>query len=134
MRKALLTYGLPFCVVTVVCIQFYNVHFKNLSRWKGGGFGMYSEGHPQFRQVWGFTGNKTIHFNDHKNAPKRLRQWIVRVQMWPSAKNLEHFAEQVSDLYKTDSVTIKVFEPGLNSGSNTLKMELVKECIYVQQN
>lgn len=35
-------FSLPLLVLIVACIQIYNTETTNLSRWKGGGFGMYT--------------------------------------------------------------------------------------------
>lgn len=32
----------PTILIVVACVQLYNAHFKTLSPWKGGGFGMFS--------------------------------------------------------------------------------------------
>ena len=48
MRIKLCQYGTLAVLVLVAVHQFYQVQINHLSRWKGGGFGMYSE--PTFRQ------------------------------------------------------------------------------------
>lgn len=43
--EALRYYGVPLAAVVVAATQFFLVHATGLSRWKGGGFGMYSDYH-----------------------------------------------------------------------------------------
>lgn len=46
-------YGaIPVLMVVVICVQLYSVQTAQLSRWRGGGFGMYSEYHPNTRHFW----------------------------------------------------------------------------------
>jgi len=38
--------------VLIACVQLYFSNFSNLTRWKGGGFGMYTDIHIYHRTVW----------------------------------------------------------------------------------
>lgn len=42
----------PFLLIAVASTQLGRVFFFGQSRWRGGGFGMYSEFHPNLTQVW----------------------------------------------------------------------------------
>lgn len=44
-------FGVPALMCVVALLQLYQVHVNGLTRWKGGGFGMYSEFHANSRQV-----------------------------------------------------------------------------------
>jgi hypothetical protein len=42
----------PFLLITIASAQLGRVFFSGQSRWRGGGFGMYSEFHPNLTQLW----------------------------------------------------------------------------------
>ena len=42
----------PLLLVAVASVQLARVSFGGQSRWRGGGFGMYSEFHPSKNQIW----------------------------------------------------------------------------------
>jgi len=42
----------PLLLVTVASVQLARVSFGGQSRWRGGGFGMYAEFHPNKNQIW----------------------------------------------------------------------------------
>lgn len=50
-RERLLKFGIPGLAVISIAIQFYTAHTQNLSKWKGGGNGMYTELHYIYNQV-----------------------------------------------------------------------------------
>ena len=50
MKKVLLFYAIPFFMFGIAIHQLLQIQ-KGLTRWKGGGYGMYSEIHPYYRQV-----------------------------------------------------------------------------------
>lgn len=52
-------YMLPLAVLLVVAsIQLARVHLVGQTRWRGGGFGMYTELHPNHTEVWVYRGDK----------------------------------------------------------------------------
>lgn len=53
-----ISWALPAIVVVVALLQLVLVYNSSLSRWKGGGFGMYADPHPNsFRTFW-LKGNR----------------------------------------------------------------------------
>ena len=42
----------PLLLVAVASVQLARVSFGGQSRWRGGGFGMYAEFHPNKNQIW----------------------------------------------------------------------------------
>ena len=42
----------PLLLLGVASVQLARVAFSGQSRWRGGGFGMYSEFHPNRNQIW----------------------------------------------------------------------------------
>jgi hypothetical protein len=54
----------PLLLVGVASVQLARVSFGGQSRWRGGGFGMYSEFHPNRNQIW-------LRALDQPDAPPR---------------------------------------------------------------
>src|SRR5688572_14045580 len=52
LHTPLLRWFVPFLLVAIASTQLGRVFFSGQSRWRGGGFGMYSEFHPNLTQVW----------------------------------------------------------------------------------
>lgn len=59
MKRVLRAEALFFLIpIAVACVQMYLTSTTDLTRWRGGGFGMYSDPHPnQGRNVW-LTGSR----------------------------------------------------------------------------
>ncbi|MCU0389014.1 MAG: hypothetical protein MUE71_10445 [Chitinophagaceae bacterium] len=133
MPKAIVKYGLPGCIVLVFAAQFYQVHYHRLSRWKGGGFGMYSEVHPKHRQVWlDIDGKKTNILMDSA-TPKVLQQKAFYLPIQPSPEKLKAFASLAAEEYKADTVSVQIWQPRLNTANNHLTMQMIAEGRYEQK-
>jgi len=50
--KQVLRWLLMVLPIGVAVVQLYNSNFSNMTRWKGGGFGMYTDIHINHRSVW----------------------------------------------------------------------------------
>ena len=81
-------YLAPSLLVVVAAGQLITVHTGELSRWEGGGFGMYSELPPSTRHVVIDSGEAP----SPRGAPE-LEEVIDRFQAIPSERNLEAIAE-----------------------------------------
>ncbi|GMG85267.1 hypothetical protein LNKW23_44850 [Paralimibaculum aggregatum] len=54
-RQGAITHGVSALMLAAALIggaQYYQSHFDLLTPWKGGGYGMYTEPHPNYRSVW----------------------------------------------------------------------------------
>ena len=61
---------LPWALLSLLALaQLFAVHSHGLSRWRGGGFGMYSEPHPNETEVW-FVSQKSARRLDHRADPR----------------------------------------------------------------
>jgi hypothetical protein len=132
MKAALLKYALPFFIIFIAGWQFYLVYQKNLTRWKGGGFGMYSELHPLNRQVW--VGKKDslwrIELND--GAAKGKTAKATRLCYRPDEENARNLAKFIAHEFHLKAVTIQVWEPFIEPGNNLLSRKLIKEFNYAE--
>lgn len=67
---SLMIRGIVVIAVLVVAVQFSQSIFGQQTRWKGGGFGMYTEPHPSRRITW-------LVATDSAGAEHRVRLWPV---------------------------------------------------------
>ena len=84
MRRARVL-AVPLILIAVALVQMVRVFTAGQSRWRGGGFGMYAELHPNATQIWlfesGSTGAAPTLLSESERAPtgdrvarcKRLR-------------------------------------------------------------
>lgn len=67
----------PCLIIAVSSTQLGRVFFSGQSRWRGGGFGMYSEFHPNLTQVWlverGPQGTPPRRLSEQDAAPQVAR-------------------------------------------------------------
>lgn len=130
MKGLLLKYGLPLLIISVVITQFYQVYFHNLSRWKGGGFGMYSTFHPTSRQIWAKVNNRMVHINTGNDSLKRLGRAILMLQINPDLVHCKTLAHKLAVVYKSDSIHLSVWEHELDINNNVLSGKLINEVHY----
>jgi hypothetical protein len=127
MKGFLLKYGLPILIVSVVISQFYLAYFERLSRWKGGGFGMYSEWQPEKRQVWIVVNDSAFIINNPKKHPRELVVLAHHLKFFPSDKKLISFGKKARQLLQVEAMKVQVWEPRLHSLENTVIRELIIE-------
>jgi hypothetical protein len=130
MKGIAVKYALPLLIIIVAIYQFYMVYRHNLTRWKGGGFGMYSEMHPLTREVW--IGNKDSIWRatNPKITPKEVPKKANWLRYAPNQKNILTFAALAAEKYKLDSLVVQVWEPYLDPDKNLLGTKLIREVHY----
>jgi hypothetical protein len=116
MKDFFLKWGLPVFIFLMVGHQFYQVYVHNLTRWKGGGFGMYSQIHPQDRRVWVVTPDSSWMIQGTKT---RLEKKAHTLRFFPNQQALRDFADLVSKTYALDTLSIEIWEPYLSPETNT---------------
>ncbi len=126
----LLNYAVPILALLVVVVQFFLVSENNLTRWKGGGFGMYSEMHFNDNEV--IISNLEIPLDSLKKSNKNIAIKIKRLKRMPSSAYLEEFAQMISNYSLNDTLTVQVWRPVLNSKSARYTRELINEFHYIQ--
>lgn len=124
-KTLLLKYGIPCLAVVVIVVQLYNVHINNLSRWKGGGYGMYTEIHYQGNQIY-ITGMSV----DSLIANNSINESFRYLKLMPNEKNLEKAAKQVLNSTNKDSIHIQVWKPTINSKDGKYTRVLLEELYY----
>ncbi|WP_430467637.1 hypothetical protein [Winogradskyella ouciana] len=124
-KTLLLKYGIPCVAVVVIMVQLCNVHINNLSRWKGGGYGMYTEIHYQGNQIY-ITGMSV----DSLIANNSINESFRYLKLMPNERNLEEAARQVLNLTNEDSIHIQVWKPTINSKDGKYTRVLLEELYY----
>jgi hypothetical protein len=130
MKGILVKYALPLLIVAVASHQFYMVYQKQLTRWKGGGFGMYSEMHPLTREVWIGKRDSMWLASNPKITIKAVAYKANRIRFKPNEKQLEQFAAFAAKKYHYNSLLVQIWEPVLNPKDNSLSRKLIREVQY----
>ena len=138
--------------LVIAVIQLYYSNFDNLSAWRGGGFGMYTEPHPvHYRTAFicfdnDDTGSESCLriypadlgvVEDDSKASYSKASGIVRSRItFPSRIDNDQLADQLKiikanagqkALRTEDCVLLKVFEIGLSEDGGTLNNDLIYE-------
>ena len=120
MKDKILTFIVPFICVGVALFHLYNVNRNNLSRWKGGGFGMYTEINEERRIVWIEINDSALSFSsktlkeelneaysvwnhqsekkEHLILVRKIYKAIRRVKNFPQEKHFIDLARKLQRL------------------------------------
>ncbi|REE25543.1 hypothetical protein [Winogradskyella pacifica] len=122
-QELILKYGVPSLAIIVVAIQLYLVHFQSLNRWKGGGFGMYTEIHYIYNQIHisGVSVDSLI-----KDDPN-MKSTLGYLMLMPNDENIRKAAELVLKTTNKDSVYLQIWKPTVNSENGIYKRILANE-------
>lgn len=125
-KKILLKYGIPSLAVVIIVIQLLFVNIHNLNRWKGGGYGMYSEIHYYYNQIYipDISVDSLVTDDDLKDS-------LGFLMLMPNEDNLKNSAELVLKYTKKDSIHMQIWKPIVNSKNGVYSRELVNE-IYLK--
>ncbi|WP_412561457.1 hypothetical protein [Winogradskyella sp. MIT101101] len=96
-----------------------------MSRWKGGGYGMYTEIHYQGNQIY-ITGMSVDSLISNNSINESFRY----LKLMPNEKNLEEAAKQVLNSTNKDSIHIQVWKPTINSKDGKYTRVLLEELYY----
>lgn len=107
-------------VVLVAAAQLALVHGGGLTRWKGGGFGMYTEAHPNERQVV-LRGLGGAPIPGHELARSGCRAPVRRFQRWPSADA----AASVAGCVPLAVTAVELWSPGVDPATGRLTLREV---------
>ncbi|SDI22292.1 hypothetical protein [Winogradskyella thalassocola] len=123
----LLKYGIPSIAVVVIIIQVYFVNTHNLSKWKGGGYGMYTEIHYFYNQIYipGMSVDSLL-----KDDPN-MKSTLGYLMLMPNKDNLNEAAKLVLRTTKKDSIHIQIWKPTINSENGVHSRALIDE-VYMK--
>ncbi|MFN2260917.1 MAG: hypothetical protein ABR595_02475 [Psychroflexus sp.] len=129
-RKKFIQYwSVPTLLFLVACFQIYQVEFEEKSRWKGGGFGMYTTIHSFNDEIW-----IDDEFVSTENLPKKdsLHLHILKskYKFHPTKTHLKNLIDWL-DIEK-DSVKIQIFKPEFDLENSVYTKRLRYETTYRQ--
>lgn len=109
-------------------IQFYHTT-KGLSKWKGGGYGMYSQIHFNRNEIWyGTSTNCFLEITDESLLnTKEARKVFNSVKRYPNKKKLEKLANLIENELEIEGLIIQVWRPKVNTTELTYTRELIYE-------
>jgi hypothetical protein len=82
----------PLLLVAVALTHLWRVESSGLSRWRGGGFGMYAEHHPNLYQVWLAEGERRRRLGAQDDGACPVRPAAELCQRWRAAACLAQVA------------------------------------------
>jgi hypothetical protein len=127
LKEFLLKYGIASLAVVVIMVHFFLVNTQNLNRWKGGGYGMYTEIH--------YTYNK-LHIPgmsiDSLITDSEMKAILGRIKIMPNDDNLKKAAEFVMQKKQKNSIHIQIWKPTLNTEDGMYTRVLFNE-IYLKK-
>lgn len=120
-------YLVPIIAFAIAAIQFNNTR-SGLSRWKGGGFGMYSEIKYTKSEVWVQTQDTFLLAADI--LPRYYHEQIRDVMRFPNQKNLAKLYQILWKNNPEQEYHIQVWHPSLNFDSMHYQKTMTHEYAY----
>ena len=122
-KERLLKYGIPILAVIVVVIHFFFANTKSLSKWKGGGYGMYTEIHYSSNQIYipGMSVDSLVKGN------LEIKNQLRYLMLMPNRINLTKAGELILKITRKDSLHIQIWKPNVNSTTGHYTRELIDE-------
>lgn len=122
-KEFFLKYGIPGIAVIIIALQLFFVNTQNLSKWKGGGYGMYTEIHYFDNQIYipGMSIDSLL-----KDNPK-MKKNLSYLMLMPNKNNLKNAGELILKTTHKDSILIQVWKPNVNSKNGYYSRVLVDE-------
>ena len=117
-------YLVSFLVILVFCYQLFLVN-HGLNRWKGGGFGMYSDYHIYHYDL---KINGVSYKKDSIYSNKKYNSVIKNYQYFPNSENTTKLISKLK--LNKDMLNLKIYQPKLN----TENMQLSKKLRYEGRN
>jgi hypothetical protein len=127
---SIITYSVPIAALIVIAVHFMLVKTTNLNKWKGGGFGMYSEVHYYYDDLVIDNLNKPL--DSIIKEDKTIANFVMDVKRSPNTGNLQKMAELASKYVSSDTVTIQIWKPLINSKNSTYSRALVNKHQFIK--
>lgn len=136
LHTPLLLWLVPVLLFAVASTQLGRVFFSGQSRWRGGGFGMYSEFHPNLTQVWlverGSTsggGPPPLRLSEQDAAPEvaRLVDRCMRLRSQACLRDLAAALPAAPALKPPRSRRLELWLPAFDAATGALSRRRVAE-------
>ena len=120
-------HGVVVLCIAVAAVQLYLQHARQLTRWKGGGFGMYSEIHFTYRELWIRDGDDAYSLfhetaisdsGQREEAIRQERRHFDRCMRWTTHACLAERAEG-------DGRTFEIWELTVDTESLEMRRRLL---------
>lgn len=130
MKSLLAKLVVPTILIIVAGCQFYCSTYFNLSNWKGGGFGMYSEIHCFIsRQVWFQSDSGYVNLGRGAENYK-YGMHLKKLRIFPTDAKLAELAKELRKDKNLDTVRLQLWELGYDIKSGVLKRKKIIENAY----
>ncbi|WP_027126323.1 hypothetical protein [Gelidibacter mesophilus] len=118
-----LKYAVPCLAVIVIAIQVFFMNTRNLSKWKGGGYGMYTELHYASNQIYipGLSVDSLLKNN------REMKDVLGYLILMPNRHNLNKAGALILKTTHKDSLHIQVWKPSINSRNRLYTRVLIDE-------
>lgn len=122
-KELILKFGVPSLAVIIIAIHFFMAHTQNLSKWKGGGYGMYTELHYVYNHIH-ITG---MSVDSLKKSSPSIKKALSKVLLMPNRRNLQKAGEHILKITKKDSIHIQLWKPSVSSKQQSYTRVLADE-------
>ncbi|WP_299101703.1 hypothetical protein [uncultured Winogradskyella sp.] len=116
-------YSIPCLAIIVIVIQMVVVKTQNLSKWKGGGYGMYSEIHYFYNQI--HIPNLSV--DSLVDVNSNLKNSLGYLMLMPNDNRIKESAQLILETTKNDSISVQLWKPVVDSKKQSLTRVLVNE-------
>lgn len=111
-------------MILIATIQLYHSHTTNFTKWRGGGFGMYSEISWQNREVWFREVPVKSNYVDTYSEKLNL------VRRNPTNKNMKKVANHIAKKEKLDRFIFEVWDYEYSIDNCSLTKKKLNEITY----
>ena len=111
-------------MVIIACIQLYVSHTTNFSKWRGGGFGMYSEISWQQREIW------FRNVPEESNYVETYSEKLNIVRRNPTDKNMKSIASFIAKNEKLSAFIMEVWDYEYTIDNCSLTKRKLNEISY----
>ena len=122
-KELILKFGIPSLAIIVITVHFGFASNKNLSKWKGGGYGMYTDIHYYYNKIHisGMSVDSLVKDNDE------MKETLGTLMLMPNKSNLKKSGELILSTTQKDSIHIQIWKPVINSKQGIYSRELIDE-------
>ena len=117
----------PLTMAGLAVLQLVFSQTSLLSRWRGGGYGMYSEFHPSSTQIWLIQEQQQIRIDQKQNILwSDVTTWQAQCktcQKWPDVQCLRHLSEHLPK--QLGFVRIEAWRPAFDVSSKHVSWQKV---------
>ncbi|PYE79985.1 hypothetical protein DFQ11_1089 [Winogradskyella epiphytica] len=122
-KELILKFGIPSLAIIIIIVHFGFACNKNLSKWKGGGYGMYTDIHYYYNKIHisGMSVDSLVKDNDE------MKETLGTLMLMPNKSNLKKSGELILSTTQKDSIHIQIWKPVINSKQGIYSRELIDE-------